>query len=127
MHGLRVLLAGVLVLGTAIAAGTEIEAKQQLAPREPWQATFSQAQEELVAAQQRLDDAQVAYRNMRHRRRARGEKKQQIIDSLHTAEAELTQAKLALETATMAARQAGATPGWFRSNSDALRASQTKD
>ncbi len=127
MRTLLVALTGSLVLGTWIGAATAAETKDELTQREHQQNTLSQAREELAVAKHKLNDARVAYQNMRHHHRIRGAKKQQIIETVQRAEVELADAQEALDTATDAARRAGVQPGWFRLNPDALPASQTRE
>ena len=95
------------------------ETQDEIAQREHWQKTFALARTDLDQAKQRLNEAQLAYQNMRHRRRVRGDEKQQIIDELEAAEAALPRAQTAVDAATIAARRAGVPPGWIRANRDA--------
>ncbi len=127
MRTLLFALTGSLVLGTWIGAATAAETKDELAQREHRQDSLSQAREDLAVAKSKLNDARVAYQNMRHHHRIRGAKKQLIIETVHGAEAELADAQEALDAATDAARRAGVQPGWFRLNQDTLPASQTPE
>ncbi len=101
----------VLVLGAAIAAA---DVGDQNAERDHWQRTIASARKNVVLAEQGLQEALADYSAMRHRRGMRGVEKQQVIDAVDNAKAVLTRAQEALDAATLAARRAGAPPGWFR-------------
>ena len=122
----RAALFGILVLAAGTGIATARESEDEVALREHWQQTFAQVRNDLSEAKMRLNEARVAYQNMRHRRRARGDEKQQIIDALRVAEAELPRAKTAFDAAKIAARRAGVPPGWIRTDPQAaLPASAT--
>ncbi len=112
MRAVWIALTGLLLLGAAITgatgatAATARETRDEIAQREHWQRTFSQARQELARAKQSRSDAQVAYQNMRHHRRVRGVAKKKIIDAVASTEVELTRAQEALDAATVAARRA---------------------
>jgi multidrug resistance efflux pump len=125
---LRAFFVGLVVLATtSITAATAIETQDEIAQREYWQEALGRARSDLAVAKQNLNDAQVSYQNMRHRRRVRGEEKQLIIDEVESATAKLWDAQQTLEAATIAARRAGVPPGWFRPPRDRLPASQKQD
>lgn len=111
-------LAGLLLLGmllgTPITTAIARETRDEIAQRQHWQRTFSHAREELARAKQSLNDARIAYQNMRHHRRVRGDEKQKIIDAVPSGERELARAQEALDAARVAARRAGVPPGWIR-------------
>ncbi len=86
--------------------------------REAWQQRIEQAREELARAGARHEAALEAYRDMRHRRRARGTRKQAALKERSEAEAALDDAKRHLEELLQKARRAGVPPGWIR---DALQ------
>ncbi len=86
--------------------------------REAWQQRIEQAREELARARARHEAALEAYREMRHRRRARGTRKQAALKERSEAEAALDEAERRLEELLQQARRAGVPPGWIR---DALQ------
>jgi hypothetical protein len=84
------------------------------AQKEMWQARFRSAREAVAEQQARQQEAVDAYKQMRHRRRQRGEEKQQILEELTAAEVALEEAKSALEELYESARREGVPPGWMR-------------
>ncbi len=86
--------------------------------REVWQKQIEEAREELVLARARHEAALAAYRDVRHRRRARGARKQVALKERSEAEAALDEAERRLEELLQQARRAGVPPGWIR---DALQ------
>jgi len=79
-----------------------------------WVERIATAQETMDRANQRYEDAVQAYGLMRHRRRARGERKAAILLEQENARAEVTKATRDLEQTLEAARRAGVPPGWVR-------------
>ncbi len=86
--------------------------------REVWQTRIEEAREELVQARARHEAALAAYRSVRHRRRARGARKQAALKQRGEAETALVEAERHLEELLEQARRAGVPPGWIR---DALQ------
>ncbi len=86
--------------------------------REGWQKRIEEAREELVLARARHQAALATYRAMRHRRRARGARKQIALKQRDQAEVALAEAERRLEELLEQARRAGVPPGWIR---DALQ------
>jgi chromosome segregation ATPase len=84
------------------------------AQKEMWQARFRAAREAVAEQQIRHREAVDAYKQMRHRRRQRGEEKQQILEELTAAEVAIEEAKSALEELYESARREGVPPGWMR-------------
>ena len=115
-----------LLLSGNVAFAEATAADEELAQQADWKDAFVQAEEELVLAKRNLADAKRTYKQMRHRRRFRGERKRQVIADVATAKTELADAQEALNLASIAARQAGVPPGWFRENRDPAPASQTQ-
>jgi chromosome segregation ATPase len=84
------------------------------AQKEMWQGRFQAAREAVATQRARRQEALDAYKQMRHRRRQRGEEKQQILEELTAAEVALEESESALEELYESARRAGVPPGWTR-------------
>jgi hypothetical protein len=84
------------------------------AQKEMWQGRFRAAREAVATQRVRRQEALDAYTQMRHRRRARGEEKQRILEELTASEVALEASENALEELFEEARRAGAPPGWTR-------------
>jgi hypothetical protein len=84
------------------------------AGREIWQKRIGEAREELSEARARHEAAVTAYGGVRHRRRARGARKQAALKERNDAEAALAEAENRLEDLLERARRAGIPPGWIR-------------
>ncbi len=82
--------------------------------REEWREQLLVANQELVIAEKRIIAARRAYRDMRQRRRPRGDAKQAIMDEVELSREELVRAQRALESLEKAARRAGAPPSWLK-------------
>ncbi len=82
--------------------------------REAWQKRIDEARDELAQARARHEAALAAYRDLRHRRRARGARKQAALKERSEAEAALDEAERRLEELLQQARRAGVPPGWIR-------------
>jgi hypothetical protein len=82
--------------------------------REEWREQLLLANQELAIAVTRSADSLRAYRDMRQRRRPRGEAKQAIMDEVELSREELTRAQEDLESLEQAARRAGAPSRWLK-------------
>jgi hypothetical protein len=126
----RILLVGSLGLLTAISIpilgsaddlepepsdgrGQQSESEQPEG-REEWREQLLIANQELAIAVGRSADALRAYRDMRQRRRPRGDAKQAIMDEVELSREELTRTQQNLESLEKAARRAGAPPSWLK-------------
>lgn len=125
-----VLLAGSLVLLTAISipalgsardpepeqSDQRVQAQQSEKPegRQQWRERLLVANQEVAVADKRVTAARRAYRDMRQRRRPRGDAKQAIMDEVELSREELAIAQQDLESLESAARRAGAPPSWLQ-------------
>ena len=82
--------------------------------RQYWQQRLRDARARVTTALERVEAAESAYRTVRHRRRARGELKQDTEQEIVAARAELAAAEGELAAIPEAARRSGAQPGWLR-------------
>jgi len=82
--------------------------------REEWREQLLLANQELAVAIERIAASSRAYRDMRQRRRPRGEAKQAIMDEVELSREELTRAQEALKSLEQAARRAGAPSRWLK-------------
>ncbi len=82
--------------------------------REEWREQLLVANQELLIAEKRIVAARRAYRDMRQRRRPRGDAKQAIMDEVELSRKELVRAQQALASLEKAARRAGAPPSWLK-------------
>jgi chromosome segregation ATPase len=97
------------------AVATQRARRQEYqAQKEMWQGRFQAAREAVATQRARRQEALDAYKQMRHRRRQRGEEKQQILEELTAAEVALEESESALEELYESARRAGVPPGWTR-------------
>ncbi|MBW2691694.1 MAG: hypothetical protein JRE57_03540 [Deltaproteobacteria bacterium] len=117
----RTLLVCSIALLTSISIPTpgcadEVEPEESERPegRAQWRAPLLVANQEVASAQKRNTAALQAYEIMRHRRRPRGEGKQEIMDALEVTREELAAAQQKLEKIEKAARRAGVPPSWLR-------------
>jgi hypothetical protein len=117
----RTLLVCSIALLTSIgiptpACADEVEPEESAQPesRAQWRALLLVANREVASAQKRNTDALRTYEIMRHRRRPRGEGKQEIMDALERSREELATAQQKLEKIEKAARRAGVPPSWLR-------------
>ena len=90
--------------------------------REEWREQLLVANQELRIAEKRIVAARSAYRDMRQRRRPRGDAKQAIMDEVELSREELVRAQQALESLEKAARRAGAPPSWLKFDSAEIEA-----
>jgi hypothetical protein len=95
------------------------EREEPLDSRQPedrteWREQLLLANQELAIAVKRSADSLRAYRDMRQRRRPRGEAKQAIMDEVELSREELTRAQEDLESLEQAARRAGAPSRWLQ-------------
>ena len=134
MSAQLVALTTALMLGATAAGAIDFEAADSAQdaeavsdPIEQAQDAVVQSQNDLVVARQNLEKARAHYQHMRHRRRARGEKKQLVTDTLRNAEVELNVARQSLDATTVAARRAGVSPGWLRAHHTAPPAALVED
>ncbi|MBW1843130.1 MAG: hypothetical protein JRJ05_02220 [Deltaproteobacteria bacterium] len=117
----RTLLVCSIALLTSISIPTpgcadEVEPEESERPegRAQWRAPLLVANQEVASAQKRNTAALQAYEIMQHRRRPRGEGKQEIMDALEVTREELAAAQQKLEKIEKAARRAGVPPSWLR-------------
>ncbi len=82
--------------------------------RDQWRELLLIANQEVAVAEKRSTAASRSYRDMRQRRRPRGDAKQAIMDEIKLAREELERARQDLESLERAARRAGAPPSWLR-------------
>lgn len=82
--------------------------------REQWRERLLVANQEVAVADKRVTAARHAYRDMRQRRRPRGDAKQAIMDEVELSREELAIAQQDLESLESAARRAGAPPSWLQ-------------
>jgi hypothetical protein len=108
-------------LGSAREPGSEHpvgdsqrEDSEQPEGREEWRKELLAANQAVAIAHQRSAAALEAYRNMRQRRRPRGDAKQAIIDELELSSEAIATAERELEKLEKAARRAGAPPSWLK-------------
>lgn len=103
-----------LLLALALAAPAGFAQPLDDTDRERWQSRLRGLASELDAARARVEAAEVAYKKMRHRNRARGEAKVAILAEVEESKLALEEAKQALEQFHQAARKSGVPPGWLR-------------
>ena len=108
------LLASIGIPGPVCADEVEPEKSEQPEGRVQWRARLLVANQEVASAQKRNTAALRTYEIMRHRRRPRGEGKQEIMDALELSREELATAQQKLEKIEKAARRAGVPPSWLR-------------
>ena len=82
--------------------------------RSEWIGRIRGARERVHSAQNLYVTTMLSYRQMKHRRRARGEEKLYILTLRKAAESELNAAEQDLDTLLEEARVAGVPPGWLR-------------
>ena len=114
------LLAAISIPNLSSARDPESGARAQQSDSEPpesreeWREQLLVANQELLIAEKRIVAARSAYRDMRQRRRPRGDAKQAIMDEIELSREELARAQQALESLEKAARRAGAPPSWLK-------------
>jgi len=93
-----------------------VQAQQSEKPegREQWRERLLIANQEVAVADKRVTAARRAYRDMRQRRRPRGDAKQAIMDEVELSREELTRAQEDLESLEQAARRAGVPSRWLK-------------
>jgi len=84
------------------------------ADREAWVQSIRNAREDLASARARYEGARKAYSKMKHHRRARGDRKEALVQERDEAAEALAQAERRLEQLLESARRAGVPPGWVR-------------
>jgi len=82
--------------------------------RETWVQAIRDAQEDLATARWRYEEARKSYSKMRQRRKARGARKQDLVQERDEAAAALAEAERDMEQLLVSARRAGVPPGWIR-------------
>jgi hypothetical protein len=82
--------------------------------REEWREQLLTANQEVAIGLKRSLAAIKTYRDMRQRRRPRGDAKQAIMNELELSREGLTTAQQDLEKTEKAARRAGAPPRWLK-------------
>ncbi len=108
--------AAALAFPTLTGAAGELPADEvsYRAQKEMWQGRFRAAREAVATQRVRHQEALDAYKQMRHRRRERGEEKQKTLEELTASEVALEASENALEELFEEARRAGVPPGWTR-------------
>ncbi len=82
--------------------------------RKEWREQLLLANQELSIAVKRSAASTRSYRDMRQRRRPRGEAKQAIMDEVELSREELTRTQEDLESLEQAARRAGVPSRWLK-------------
>jgi len=82
--------------------------------RSHWTDRIRDARERVHTAQNLYVTAMLSYRQMRHRRRARGEEKLYVLTLRKAAQSELSSAEHDLDRLLEEARRSGVPPGWLR-------------
>jgi hypothetical protein len=115
------LLAAALALPGALpaAAADEVDAASaeptaDEAQKTAWQDELREKLDALAEARRRRDAALLAYKQVRHRDRVRGEPKQEAERELEAAGSALADAEERLDEFHARARRAGVPPGWLR-------------
>jgi len=98
-------LAGIPSTQTQVATPTD---------RETWVQAIRDAREDLATARSRYEEARESYGQMKHRRKARGARKQELVQERDEAAAALAETERDLEQLLLSARRAGVPPGWIR-------------
>ncbi|MDX1648537.1 MAG: hypothetical protein R3263_01665 [Myxococcota bacterium] len=119
MARIRFALALGVALGLLGALAVPVEAPAQVydateAENEAWAKRLAEAQEEIEAARERLEDAEAAYARARHDDYPRGEAMAEIEQEMEEARAELEEAKERLPELVEEARRAGVLPEVLR-------------
>jgi hypothetical protein len=83
------------------------------AERMEWEEKARKADERVAAAQARLDEAQLAYTNMRMRSYPSGDARAAILKDIDDAKAELSAAQADRASLEDKAREAGVPPSWI--------------
>jgi multidrug resistance efflux pump len=111
-----VLLFAALSWTAPAAAGIPSTQTQVATPadRTTWVEEIRDAREDLAAARARYEEARKAYSKMKQRRKARGAKKEALVQERDEAAAALAEAERDLEQLLQSARRAGVPPGWIR-------------
>jgi hypothetical protein len=94
--------------------GSQEGKSEQPEGREEWREQLLAANQAVAIAHQRSVDALKAYKNMRRRRRPRGDAKQAIMDELELAREEIATSQQNLEKLEKTARRAGAPSSWLK-------------
>ena len=115
-HLVLVLLLAALGWGGPALAGIPSTQTQVATPtdRETWVQAIRDAQEDLATARWRYEEARKSYSKMRQRRKARGARKQDLVQERDEAAAALAEAERDMEQLLVSARRAGVPPGWIR-------------
>ncbi len=87
---------------------------EQPESREEWREQLLVANQELAIAEKRIVAARRAYRNMRQRRRPRGDAKQAVMDEIELSSEAIATAEQDLAKLERAARRAGAPSSWLQ-------------
>ena len=115
-HLVLVLLLAALGWGGPALAGIPSTQTQVATPtdRETWVQAIRDAQEDLATARWRYEEARKSYSKMRQRRKARGARKQDLVQERDEAAAALAEAERDMEQLLVSARREGVRPGWIR-------------
>ena len=106
--GVASLVGLIAIWGSALASSD--------ADRAAFQNRHAQQVRAVEAALARQEAAEVAYQQVRHRGRIRGDAKAQVLAEREAANEALAQAEQNLEDILEQARRAGVPPGWMRNN-----------
>jgi hypothetical protein len=98
-------LAGIPSTQTQVATPTD---------RETWVQAIRNVRDDLATARWRYEEARKSYSKMRQRRKARGARKQDLVQERDEAAAALAEAEHDMEQLLLSARRAGVPPGWIR-------------
>lgn len=109
---------GLLLAGTPGVAAPPLDSDASREERAMWEQRLRDARAALAAARARHEAAELAYKHMRHRDRARGEARAAILEEREAARRALEEAEARLEALPEAARRAGVPPGWLRIDSE---------
>ncbi|MBW2270641.1 MAG: hypothetical protein JRH16_18915 [Deltaproteobacteria bacterium] len=103
-----------LSLPSYAAAGVRAADASAAAGHDAWVERIASAQEAVDRANQRYENAVRTYGQLRHRRRARGERKAAILVEQEAARAGVAEAARSLDQTLEEARRAGVPPGRVR-------------
>jgi hypothetical protein len=82
--------------------------------RATWVEAIRDARQVLAAARARYEEARKAYSRMKQRRKARGARREALVQERDAAATALAEAERGLEQLLQSARRAGVPPGWIR-------------
>ena len=111
-----ILLSFSLALPCFAAMGVNLAQAQaaRTSDKEAWVTRLREANQGVANARRRSETADRTYSEMRHRNRARGEAKEQIMAEREQAAAALEAAEHQMDALVEDARRSGVPPGWIR-------------